>query len=187
MSQLLDLLNGTVTGLLADSRLAGVNVSAHGGEFTDVEIKAYGAKSPHIVVAILRSPITLQGGKVMSVASMIAVTIETDRKGVAGDRTSRVLALTDAALQVISKLPIPDMTGLSYARDVDARNLHSPAWDRSGLAAWAISWYQTVELKTPTNWAAFKTLDTKYDLVPHDNDAELGEVIEAEDLIDLES
>lgn len=184
-SQLSDLLQKTAVSLRADPRLVGVNVSIHGGNFTDVELRAYGAKAPHIVLAMLRADLTLQGGAPTASVGMVAVVIEADRPGAGADRHTRALALTDAALRVLSRLFAGGMDGISKPRDMTARNLFSREWDRTGIAAWALSWVQTVILTDSTSWDIFATLDTKYDITPRDNDAPLGQVPDAEDIIDL--
>lgn len=192
MSQLVALLNGTVTGLLADARLVGVNVSRHGGNFTDAEIRTYAKKSPHIVVACLRAVPELVGNRPRAEAAMVAVVLVMDKPGAALDRHTAALSLTDATLRVLSKLWAPaapgnpaPVDGISRARNLDARNLFSPAWDHSGLAAWAISWTQTVTLKDEEITNTFDTLGALYDVTPRDNDPPLGEIPEAEDVLDL--
>lgn len=179
-SSLVDLLAGIATALRADARLTGVNVSVHGGKFTDVELKAYGAKSPHVVLAMLRASIASRGAAPVATVSMVAVVLESDRAGAGGDRHTRALALTDATLRALNRisLTVPDTT---FPKDLHADNLFSPAWDRAGLAAWAIPWVMDVKLAEVVTWDSFATLNTQYDITPRDNDAALGDVIEAED------
>jgi hypothetical protein len=182
MSALVSLRDGVAAALAADARLTGVNVSIHGGNFTDVELKDYGKKAPHLVVSLLDTPIETRGGAPVATANMVIVVIENDRKGPAADRHTRALSLADATLRALVRLvlTVPDTT---FPKNVRAHNLYSPAWDRNGLASWAITWQQDVKLSesVPVWDGIFATLDTQYDLNPRDNGADLGDVIEAED------
>lgn len=186
-SQMVDLLQGTAASLRADARLAGVNVSVHGGNFTDEELKAYGAAAPHVVIALLGADMHKFADNPVALVSMVAVVIDTDRPGPLSDRHTRALSLTDAVFRVLSKLWVGSVDGISRAKDLSGRNLYSRAWDGQGLGTWALSWTQIVELRdAPVAWDTFKILDTKYDITPRDNGAPLGQVIEAEDSTELD-
>jgi len=180
MSKLVDLVQGDAAALRLDTRLAGVNISVHGGQFTDAELVAYGARAPHIVLAALRGSLSLTGGAPWLDVFLCAVVLESDRPGAAGDRHTRGMALTDATLRALARLET-NVHDSSRPKDLDARNAYAPAWDRKGLSCWVITWKQTVTLTDTTVWNDFRTLDTKYDLTPRDNGAPLGQVPEAED------
>jgi hypothetical protein len=170
----------------ADTRLAGVKVSVHGGQFSDEELRGFGAQAPAIVVSALRATHTDQGGISVLDVFMCAVVLERDRAlaALTGDKDARGLALVDAFMRVINRLD-PAVAGASRPKKPEARNAYGPAWREKGLSCWVVTWQQTIELTDTTVWNDFTTLDTKYDITPRDNGAPLGQVPEAEDTQEL--
>lgn len=186
---LLELRDSIVTGLKADPRLAGADVSAHGGDFRLNSLKRYAERAPCVKVAVMRNTIEREGGDAVAVVRFIAVCITKDENS-GGRRHAQCLQLVDAVSRSLAFDGwFADLPGISLPVNITGSNYFAEGIDREGIAMWGVAWEQKVDLlDTPPEggYVDFLHLHVDYDVSPRDNDAELGDVIEAQDDIELE-
>ncbi len=184
-----DLQTGIFNTLAADARLAGVAVSTHGGDFDIAEIKRYAKRTPAVVLALMHSDVTQQGGSPVADCSFVIVVVCEDRAGVS--KWDQVIDYADTIARILAK---PGQRwgltehGVGAPTKVAARNLYSTKLDAEGLALWGVAWRQVIDLAELTDSAVpLQRIHADWDLAPRDNAAPLyplpGSVRDAEDLI----
>lgn len=144
-----------------------VSVDVHGGQFTLAELARVGAKSPSIRVACLGvKGATLDGG--------IRVAAEVQWGAFVIVRGTSITGRDEAALAVVNSLlkVVPGNrwdTDLANSPPIGIRgdNLYSSELDSKGLAMWAVTWMQKVDIieLTLADLANFATIVTEYDMV----------------------
>lgn len=193
MSKILDLRNAIVNAmdsLTADGmRFQGVHVSSHGGDFdTKAELSRYVKQTPAIVVSVLRSDIGSMGGVPLADCVLAAFVITQDRPNL--PRADSAVALADNVLDYVSRFPMQNygFTEAGKTQNVMARNLYSESFDKVTVAVWGVFWHQTVQLEPPIppEEPPFQRLHVDWDIAPRDNDAELDEVVDAQDDVILD-
>lgn len=185
MNTLANFRTAIATTLAADSRLANVFVSTHGGDFDRKELKRYAKQTPAVIVSLHHAMGGADGGEPVAYVTATIVCLAKDRPALAKDVGAMQLA--DACMNILLRFPNQNW-GLSYThgvKDVRATNAFSEGIDTEGVAMWIVGWTQGVNLQ-PTTLVTdqFATLQAEWDLAPRDNDADLGDVIEAEDTIE---
>ncbi len=186
MNSLANFRTAIAATLAADSRLAGVKVSTHGGNFDRKELDRYAKQTPAVIVSLHHAMARVEGGEpVVDVTSTI-VCMAQDRPTVKKDVGA--MQLVDSVLNILTRVPNQNwgLTNVGTARDARATNAFSEGIDLEGVAMGVVGWTQSVVL-LPTVLVTdqFNTLHVDWDLAPRDNDADLGEVIDATDDIDL--
>jgi len=124
-----------------------VTVSTHGGEYSLDAIRRYASKAPSVVISILgcdtdKSPLVTFAG----LARMSAFVF--DRSHANNPRGDSALNLVTLLLRVLATPgQFWGLDGcLSAPQDIRARNLYTPDLDGVGVALWAVSWGQLVDL-----------------------------------------
>lgn len=172
--------------LAADSRLAGVKVSTHGGNFDSKELDRYAKQTPAVIVSLHHAVARVEGGLPVVDVTATIICMAQDRPTT--DKDVGVMQLVDAVLNILTRFPNQNwgLTTLGGVREARATNAFSEGIDLKGVAMWVVGWTQAVELLPSVLVTdTFDTLHIDWDLAPRDNDAELGEVIDATDDIDL--
>jgi hypothetical protein len=181
MGALMDARNAYLEAL---DTLDGVNVSPHGGRFTIKELERYAKLAPAAVLTLLKFEPTLAGGLYSAKASWGCVFFtkdtQTDR-----ERGVSVIDLVEKAVSVL--LPVFNGAAGGRPMSMDARNLFTSPLDAIGIAMWGLEWDQMLDLSPSQGEAVdWSLLHLTWDLAPRDNDADLGDVPEAEDDIELD-
>jgi hypothetical protein len=193
MSSMLALRDAVVTGLQAEAgtgeRFHGVKIVSHGGEFdTEAEVDRWAARAPALLVAMLKSDTETIGGEPWDCCVLGVFVVTVDRPGVMRDAAA--LTLASNVQHFLKQSPSPRW-GLSTSviSKVIARNLYHEKFDKKGLALWGVFFEQSIKLEAPpavvVEPPALESIHIQYDLSPRDNDADLGEVVDAEDIIDM--
>ncbi len=176
-----------VTTLAAAPELAGVNISAHGGLFTEKEIAEYSRQAPAAVVTLVSWKATRQDGAAICECQWGLIVFTTDKpaRDARKDRTALDIAAAATAVLLITAVG-QDVANVDAPHAFHASNEFTRGADSRGLALWGLRWTQSVELAIDTSgYDDLTTIDAKWDLYPRDNAADLGDVIEAEDEMDL--
>lgn len=188
MSQLVLVRDAIVSQLKADKRLGGaprpVTVSWHGGDFNLEDLRTYGANAPALVLALLRVGHEQQDGSTVAMAHWGLVALTVDDKAL--DKHTGCLVLLDATLRAVGQSIFGTGPMVGKNDKLDAVNEYSRALDELGIAMWALAWQQKIELVDEDTSVAFNALRVRYDLYPRPEGEALGDVVEAEDLIELE-
>lgn len=180
------LLGHTPTGPTDDkstaTTLTGVHVYTHGGSFNQDELARFSRMAPALVLALLRIDADREAGVVTSEAHWGLVAFTKDTKTVARDRSC--IALVEAATNVILSTWAGDgVRGRGHS--LMARNMFSGPKDaEQTVAMWGIQFTQTLDLVEEIDTDAFLRMGLTWDLEPQD--ATLGEIPEAEDLVEPE-
>lgn len=187
MSSLSEFRSAIKTTLEADARLAGVKVYEHGGDFDRHELKRYATQTPAIVVSLMKIDAqAAEGGLPLCHVWVSAMVLAADKASIRKDVGA--MRVVDLLLNVVCRWPRQfwGLTDVKAPEDCKALNCYTKDIDAEGVAIWAVTWVQKIEL-TPSALVedGLETLDVQWDIAPRDNDADLGEVIDAEDQIDL--
>lgn len=159
-----------------------VQVSVHGGTFTQRELERYSKQAPHVVLTLLGFDPTFEGGYLHAEAHWGLMCFTKQETG--NPRVNSCVSLTEAVCQCLTPL-FAGEEAVSRPFDMRARNVYSTPLDALGIAMWSIEWRQTLDLVEPIDTADWKTLDVVYDLQPRQDGAALFEVPEAEDRLSL--
>jgi len=140
------------------------SIEPHGGRFDEKELRTFGAAAPAVRVALLELTGVegLQGATAMKIrcAAFVAT------------RSTPALPRDKAALAIVTTLAatIPDNDwGLNNTQNpqaVRAANLYSGGVDSAGIALWAVTWDQQINLveTDPATLDVFQTFRTEYDI-----------------------
>lgn len=121
--------------------------SGHAGRFDLEELKRFLLSAPAVRVAVV-SVRNIEGtgtGQARGDADMAAFIVTRDTSKLPKEDAAMAMADSLAPLVVENDW---GLAGAGAARDVKAQNLYSAAIDRTGVALWAVSWSQQVELGT---------------------------------------
>jgi len=160
-----------------------VTVGTHGGEYSLKEIQRYAQKAPAVIISVLscdtdKSPLVTIG----ATAHMAAFVM--DRSHAGDPRDENALDLVTRLLRILAAPgQFWGLTGcLSAPQNIRSRNLYAPDLDGIGIALWAVTWAQLVDLTDDLGLELedFNILHVHYDLGP-----EPDGVLEAEDEIEL--
>lgn len=189
MSSLVDAKNAWLTLLRTQvgAEIPTVNVFFHGGKFDRKQLETYSKKAPALALALIRFDPVLQGGTVASMAhwAIMAFTVNGARGD--GDRHDTAIALAEVTSRVVSRAFAGQNASGATSRpqDVLARNQFGFELDRQNVAMWSIEFVQVVDLVTQVDSVPFERMNIVWDLSPRDNNAELGDIPEAEDDTEL--
>lgn len=193
-SSLITFRNSVLTTLDADTRLNGVHIYAHGGDFNLAELRDWARQLPAVVVAVTHVDMEIEAGLPIAHVLCAAMVVTNDKPGVPRDQ--KALTLVDALSQILCRFPNQDwgLVNVGAPYDVKAVNVYSQKIQADGVAMWAVAWRQQVELEPFTALADdLVSFSSKWDLSPRDNDAPIGTpadpqplaaALEAEDLVD---
>lgn len=181
MGALIDARNAYLEAL---DTLKGVNVSPHGGRFTQKELERYARLAPAAVLTLLKFNPMRQGGLYSATATWGCIFFTKDTQ-TERERGVSVVDLAEKASCLLLSTFVGDAGGRPM--DMEARNLFTTPLDLIGIAMWGIEWDHMLDL-TPDQGEAvdWTLLHLTWDLAPRDNDADLGDVPEAEDDIVLD-
>lgn len=198
MSSLADVRDAIVTGLAADARLSGVNISVHGGDFTLDDLLRYSKKSPALVLALLRYTAVDTGGVVVAkaiwgLAALVRNTATTGATDLDTKKDAAVIALADRATRALVGIvygvddPTPASTAVSTPRNFVALNMYTPELDEEGVAMIGMQWEQEIDLVDVDVDALDDFITAHVDYETHTRPGEtVGEVPEAtDDITDL--
>lgn len=192
MSNVVRFRDAILAELEADTeRFPGVKFSVHGGSFdTETELKRYAKQTPAVVISIMRVDfIEDLVGEPKADCIVGAFVVTQDKKGAEQDRATTALSLTENLLHYVGcKFPRRDWgVDAEYPKNVIARNAYAKTFDDDGVAVWGVFWEQRIPIEGPIPAVedALEAVHVDYDLSPRDNDAELAEVIDAEDIVTL--
>ncbi len=153
MNEIASMRNSIVAGL---QPLVPAHVAPFGGRLNLEALRVLGKRTPAVVVAALGVPsIDERGGNVSNDVRWAAYIVTTDRPGMGRDE--QALVLVRAVLGAVARTD----WGLALAHratDITADNLYTRAIDALGVALWAVSWRQRLELPplTEAELRAFK-------------------------------
>jgi hypothetical protein len=185
-SSLLRARQGYLTAL---QEIPGLNSQVHGGEFDLDELKQYGLKAPCAVLSLLGfDVINMSGGTPEGNAHWGCVVLTKDKPGqVRGDSA---IQLGEVVASQLMLAWAPGGGGSQRPMGMQARNLFGRKLDNTGIAMWSLEWNQKMDLisfdesEDPAD--DLLRFSAVWDLSPRDNDAPLGQIPDAHDLIDLE-
>lgn len=186
--RLSDLRSAIQSTLSADSRISACSKYLHGGDIDLDELKVYARNTPAVILALAGMKGLFQGGERASEcmwALFVACEDKGDGAGGVYGKIEQTHDYVDAILRIL--LTFGQRWGLSEegvgpVQDVVARNLYSRKLDDRGVSLWGVSWKQQIDLADDTNLAVPLTkIVGDWDLYPRDNDADLGDVIDATD------
>jgi hypothetical protein len=192
MSKVLTARDGIASAMLAlrgsGERFEGVSISTHGGDFnTEAELMAYAKHAPAIVITVQQVTPTAQTGEQPDANITFALFLLTvDKPGV--KRTEGMIALVENVCEFVARYPTKNWgTCTGPVSNMIARNYYGSKFDGKGVALWGVFWTQRIELEPPSPYVygTFDTIHVDWDLAPRDNDAALGDVVDAEDLLDF--
>jgi hypothetical protein len=178
----LETLRNGVVETLDTATPKNVHCASHGGRFDLQELRRVSSKAPAIYVASLGfSNLKESSGSYEATVAWGAFIVAKDQRGAKRDQVA--LAIVD-----MLSLIVPDNSWsldetLGAPERVQADNLFSALIDKAGVAMWAITWRQHMQLgqaMTENELAAldlFKTFDARF---PIKDDAP-----EAEDRVNL--
>ncbi len=147
--------------LKADPRTGtGVEVTTHGGSFGLDDVAAYNKRAPAIVVALLSAPIDDEQVPTVR-ANWVILVITNDKAG--SKRDASAIALTDAAVRVLTANFFGSGTR-SRLQAITPRNMFSPKLDAVGVAMWAITATQRIDLEDDAGAGLdeLRTVDATY-------------------------
>lgn len=178
-----DIVAALVSETAVGGRLAGMHISAHGGDFGLKDLQRYAKQAPHVVVALLSAGVDNEAGSVMVESVWGLIVIE---HGAPGDeRKGAVIDRVDAVLRTLYWRFVSTTITHGRIRDVAAKNEYTPELDAFGIALWSIQLVIDVELVDVDTSVDLRTIHVEYDLAPRPDGEELGDVVEAIDQIDL--
>ena len=191
-SNILDARNGIVTAMLAQKgtgeRFEGLSVSAHGGDFnTEIELLTYAKHLPAAIVTVQQvKPSPQETDEPYADVTFGIFLLTGDKPGLR--RADGALMLVENVSEFIARFPTNSWSAeAGPISNMIARNYYSQKFDSKNVALWGLFWTQRVQIRpgVPYVFDALQTIAVDYDLAPRDNDAILGEVIDAQDLIDF--
>lgn len=126
------------------------SIEAHGGTFTEDELKRHAVNAPALRVAILghgRAQNQNSGEWQIPVHVAVVVLAKDEAKEGHGriDRDEAASALATAVSLVVAGNRF-DLSGVSRPSDVQAKNEYSGPIDKVGLALWQVTWTQDITL-----------------------------------------
>ena len=164
----------------------GLHVSVHGGSLDLQELRVYSKKAPGAVLCFLN--IESQGlqESLQGLAHWGCVVFTINEPG--KPKAEAAISLVEQCLLVLSRCWGDGGGGSSRPMNMSARNDYGRFLDNTGVAMHIIEWDQklTLDEDPDDEDGSLKTIDALWDLAPRDNNAELGEVPDAHDLIKLE-
>lgn len=122
-------------------------VTTHGGRFTEEELKRWGVNAPCAVVAAVGfDGIEREGGVLIADVSWATFLVTKDSLTAKRDEAALLLAVK--LLQVITPEQRWDVEGTAEAMEIKAQNLFGSKLDGMGVALWAVTWQQKVDINT---------------------------------------
>lgn len=190
MSSLAQVRDLIASELAADPRLAGVTVTKHGGAITLEDIKRYSVAAPCAVLALLRFTARDEAGANIATAHWgLAVLTRNAPEGsddLDGDKWRSVVALADLCTRALLGLfrGAAGTPTINAPQQLTATNEFDTALDSLGIAMFAITWQQDLELEDydPADLYDFVTAAVDYETHTRDDEA-LFETPEATDYV----
>ncbi|MDH5185173.1 MAG: DUF1834 family protein [Gammaproteobacteria bacterium] len=150
----------------------------HAGRFDLTELKRISTRAPAVYVACLAIGSAEENGDISAEISWAAYVITRDEPTVKRDESA--LAIVHALIAHIpgNRWELDDAETRPVA--IRAQNLYSASIDKQGIAMWAITWRQQMNLGGAVNLAelnAFVTVHADHSLAPgNDEPAAIDEV-----------
>lgn len=120
-------------------------VTTHGGRFDEAQLRAWGARAPCAIVAALGFP-ALEGHGPVTATVEWGVFIVT-RDTLTLKRDEHMLILAPNILTIVHPAQRwGDFEGVWMPEDIKAVNLYGAKIDAMGLALWAASWTQKIDI-----------------------------------------
>ncbi len=194
MSALVLVRDDMIGQMKANPRLAGINISYHGGEFDLAALENYSKQAPALVIALLGFDVAAEEGvQADATWGMVALTkrtVEDPADFMAGEQWTSVIALADKGARAVKDafLGCDAPVTVSAPKNFKATNQYDLKIDDTGIAMWGMTWDQRIELQDTAaelNLKPLITIGVKYDLRPPGQPGEeVGDVVEAEDIVD---
>lgn len=186
--QALALRNAIAAGLVADTGLQAlldrpVSVTVHGGDFTREDLQRYAKNAPAVIVATLRVDAKHVPPAILASCHMTAIVVTKPLKG--EEKGAQALDIVDTLIRLVMRSVWLDASGCSRPKNATSKNLFTPDIDAMGVAMWAVTWLQEIDLAEVDGSVPFETFTADWDVYPRDNDAALGDVIEAQDEVTI--
>jgi len=145
MSAEIDDVRQAIVAALARALGPSVTVEAHGGRFDRAELARYSKRAPAVLVAAMGMPRVEERPRARPAVQFAAFVMCRDAPG--APRDTQALTLTEALVRLV-----PGNTweqgNAQRPEQVSAENLYSGEIDRLGIAMWAVSWRQVINLST---------------------------------------
>lgn len=159
---LLDLRTAIVDQLL--TKLAPVKAESHGGRFTLADLQRIATGAPTVRVACLGvTGVEQSGGSVSATARWGAFVLTKDQRQLPRDHSALLITA-----QILASV-VENRWGLEAAElptDLRGDNLYSGKLENKGVALWAVTWTQTIEIETLDfeSLVAFATFHQEIDI-----------------------
>lgn len=155
-------------------------VETHRGRFDSAaEIKRYGLAAPAVLIAITAGdPAPIASGTLRIDAGVALYVITRDQPQLARD--AGALAIVEALLRHAQDNLWRD-AALAAPKNFRAANLYAGAIDKLGVALWAVTFDQAVEIEPtldPATLAAFEIFHQDTDIAPADGDIDISQTTE---------
>jgi hypothetical protein len=161
-------------GIIKDAIKAGVTtfktVDVHGGRFGADSLRRYAALAPAALVANLGiSGFEEDGSELVAVCRWGVYVLTRGSSQISRD--SQALALIEA-LAILVRGNFWGDTARSRPKNISAENLFSGELDKSGVALWAMTWAQELEIEEidVLELDDFETYHAQWDLPDYDED-----------------
>lgn len=119
--------------------------TTHGGRFTEEELRRWGAQAPCAITAVVGfGELNMEGGQ--KVATVLWATFIVAADTLTLPRDVAAIALVESALDVIHPAQRWDIETASMPENIEAQNLYGSKLDAMGIALWAITWKQKVDI-----------------------------------------
>lgn len=156
-------------------------VTTHGGRFDEAQLRAWGANAPCAVVAAVGfGDIVREGGVLNADVSWATFLVTKDTLTAKRDEAALLLAVK--LLQVITPEQRWDVEGTAEATAIKAQNLFGAKLDGMGVALWAITWQQKVDINTVNESALADFLRVRgdFDIAAEDATPEMGIAVDVQ-------
>tara|TARA_B100000700_G_scaffold140319_1_gene156343 strand:+ start:230 stop:775 length:546 start_codon:yes stop_codon:yes gene_type:complete len=131
---------------LGDALGAPVLIESHGGRFDRAELARYSKRAPVVLIAAMSLPsVGERGSMTLPTVQFAAFVICRDAPG--EPRDTQALTLAEALVRHITGNRW-EQESVQRPERINAENLYSGEIDRLGIAMWAVSWRQAIELSS---------------------------------------
>lgn len=171
-----------VAQAVRDADLGFATVTTHGGRFDQTELKRWMRQTPAALVVLLGVPATeIQAGTSVARARFAVFVVTSDERN--DPRDARAITFTESVMNLVTGNRW-DGAACKAPERLQGSNLYSKSLDRGGVAIWAVTWEQLVDIEpnSPDDLDDFETFHADW-LVQGDGD---DDTVDAEDTVTLE-
>ncbi|MCJ8285105.1 hypothetical protein [Halomonas sp.] len=145
MSAEIDAVRQAIVTTIAQALGSHVTVEAHGGRFDRAELARYSKRAPAVLVAAMGMPRVEDRPRARPMVQFAAFVMCRDAPG--ASRDTQALTLAEALVRLVPG-NVWGQDNVQRPEQLSAENLYSGEIDRLGIAMWAVSWRQIVNLST---------------------------------------